>query len=195
MTRLSVKPMPTAPNTIGSRLKQEMRKQGLTSTELARRSEVKTSFIYDVISGKSANPSTIKLARVADSLGVNLAYLAGFESSPGGQTPIKAQNENHEHVTLASLSADGHSNDPVFRKDAAPYQFSKSWISQDLQSSPENLRITTMRGDSMQPTLYCWWIPLKPYRHLRAFSCSMTDSAWLQSDWNPQASNSPQRFA
>jgi len=154
MTRLSVKPMPTAPNTIGSRLKQEMRKQGLTSTELARRSEVKTSFIYDVISGKSANPSTIKLARVAESLGVNLAYLAGYETSPtGGHAPDKPQNENHEHVTLASLSADGHSNDPALRKDTAPYQFSKSWISQDLQSSPENLRITTMRGDSMEPTL------------------------------------------
>jgi hypothetical protein len=39
-------------NPIGHRLKLEMQKQGVTSAQLAKRADVKTSFIYDVLSGK-----------------------------------------------------------------------------------------------------------------------------------------------
>ncbi len=141
------------PNSIGSRLKYEMRKQGLTSTELARRSEVKTSFIYDVISGKSANPSTVKLARVADSLGISLAYLAGYEAS---STPSAQglKNQAGDYMTVTCLYADGTKLSPALRPEGEPYQFKKSWISKQLSAKPEDVKLTVMRGDSMEPTLH-----------------------------------------
>src|ERR1700690_1755259 len=74
-------------NLIGQRLKYEMKKRGVTSTELAKRADVKTSFIYDVISGKSANPSTVRLARVAEALGANLADLAGSANNQNHKSP------------------------------------------------------------------------------------------------------------
>ena len=57
---------------LGQCLKREMKKQGIKVPELARAAGVKTSFLYDVLSGKSANPSTITLAKVARHLGVDL---------------------------------------------------------------------------------------------------------------------------
>jgi phage repressor protein C with HTH and peptisase S24 domain len=156
MTILTMKHATNIPNSIGGRLKYEMRKQALTSTELARRAEVKTSFIYDVISGKSANPSTIKLARVADSLGISLAYLAGYESSSGAGT--RGNQENGDWITLPVLSPDDGktlpiSNQPGTVQNTIPYHFKKSWISKQLSSNPGDVRVTVMRGDSMDPTL------------------------------------------
>jgi len=151
--KMTPKHLAHVPNSIGSRLKYEMRKQGLTSTELARRSEVKTSFIYDVISGKSANPSTVKLARVADSLGISLAYLAGYESSAtAGLSGIK--NQPTDYISVPSLSAEGTKLSSSLRIEGETYQFRKSWISKQLSARPEDVRLTVMRGDSMEPTLH-----------------------------------------
>ncbi|MBY0407640.1 MAG: helix-turn-helix domain-containing protein, partial [Rickettsiales bacterium] len=79
-------------NIIGQRLKSEMKRRGVTSARLAETAGVKTSFIYDIISGKSANPSTLKLARVADSLGISLKSLVdngefAIQNSPDTLSP------------------------------------------------------------------------------------------------------------
>ena len=81
-------PVFRAPIAIGQRLKLEMKKRNISSAQLAKRADVKISFIYDVISGKSANPSTVKLARVAEGLGVSLAELVGSGDAtrPGYKT-------------------------------------------------------------------------------------------------------------
>src|SRR5690349_12741265 len=92
--------------TIGQRLRLEMKKQGISSAELARRAELKTSFLYDVISGKSANPSTVKLARVADALGISLAYLAGSIATAEDTFVPVAVNESQDYVTVQRLMVD-----------------------------------------------------------------------------------------
>lgn len=142
-------------NPIGTRLKLEMKKRGLTSTELARRSDVLTSFIYDVISGKSKNPSTIRLSRIAESLGVSLTYLVrGEEYSQNN--PVQ-NSENKDFIYIPRITPDEYVNDDKkissYTNENDTYQFSREWIRSHLNTNISNLRIFTINGDSMEPTL------------------------------------------
>ncbi len=136
-------------NPIGARLKLEMKKQGLNSSELARRADLLTSFLYDIIRGKSSNPSTIKLARVADALGISLSYLVrGEEETPSHQD---SQASGNEYLYVPWLEISGNGN--TARAEAEPYSFQKEWIASHFDSDMEDLRVLDIDGDSMEPTL------------------------------------------
>lgn len=132
-------------NGIGQRLRQEMKKRGVSSVELARLADVKTSFLYDVISGKSANPSSIKLARVAESLGVSLTYLAGTSDSPQDGYQFSIAQPPEDYVSIQPVAGDGRS--------APPCHFSRQWLKQTVGAAASDLRSFTVRGDNMSPTL------------------------------------------
>jgi phage repressor protein C with HTH and peptisase S24 domain len=149
---------PVSPSTIsiGQRLSHEMRKRGITSTVLARQAEVRASFIYDIISGKSANPSTIKLARVAKSLGVSLAWLAGNSELVTDSPIIPLRTPHDEYVAISRIAVDispGGGNVISQAHGGEPCYFSKTWIRQQLLASPDDLRVLYVRGDCMEPTL------------------------------------------
>lgn len=137
---------------IGQRLKLEMKRRGMTSAELAKAADVKTSFLYDVISGKSANPSTVKLARVAEALGISLSWLVG--STP--ERMISPPTPEEEYVSIQHLILDIGKNGPVVSTERreSPHRFHKQWIRDHLHANPEDLRLLQVRGDSMEPTLY-----------------------------------------
>ncbi|NBO19084.1 MAG: LexA family transcriptional regulator [Proteobacteria bacterium] len=141
-------------NHIGKRLKQEMKKRGVTSARLASDAGVKTSFIYDIISGKSSNPSTVKLARVAESLGVSLASLVDGSQQPGTVPPASAKAPDMAHI--AQLTVDFSQNipvpTPVYSNDE-PLTFNTSWIRHQLAAQPDQLRWLHISGDGMEPTL------------------------------------------
>jgi len=159
MNKIMVAKIKTLPESqIGPRLKLEMKKQGLSSTELARCAEVKTSFLYDVISGKSANPSTVKLARVADALGVSLTYLAGNSNSPleASYASVKVE-ESPDYALIQRLVVDIAGGNGIlvshYHKEER-YYFRRNWIKDHLGVEPSDLRMLYVRGDSMEPTLY-----------------------------------------
>lgn len=137
----------------------EMKKRGLASAELARRADVLTSFIYDVISGKSSNPSTVKLARVADALGTSLTYLVrGVDTNTDISAPDATKKEKHISIPRLALasSASNSENNTISHKyieENEPYYFNREWISTHLNTNASNLRIFTINGDSMEPTL------------------------------------------
>lgn len=140
----------THANSIGQRLKFEMKKRGVTSADLAKKADVKTSFIYDVISGKSANPSTVKLARVADALGVSLTYLVGH----GAQADVSAlQFPTADYVAIPRLVMDANAGMSSRVQDGEPMLFSRTWLKEHFETDPANLRLLAIRGDSMEPTL------------------------------------------
>lgn len=131
---------------IAKRLKSHMDKLKLSALELARKADVKPSFIYDILNGKSTNPSTVRLARVAEHLGISLAYLAGQEDTqaPGNiESPL---------VSLATLSV--KNGDVITTQTSGePYYFHNAWIKSRLDTAPENLRLLFVEGDSMAPAL------------------------------------------
>jgi phage repressor protein C with HTH and peptisase S24 domain len=140
-------------NPLGSRLKTEMKKRSLNSAALAKLADVKTSFLYDVISGKSANPSTIKLARVAEALGIPLDTLVGGDASAQAPSPARAKED---YVTVPRISAEASAGGGTLVSkefEQERYCFRRSWIKEQLNTSPANLRLLFVRGDSMEPTL------------------------------------------
>lgn len=144
------------PNLIGPRLKYEMAKRGISSARLAKDAGVKTSFIYDIISGKSANPSTVKLARVAESLGVSLTSLVD-NGDPGNESSYAARLQTNEYVTIPRLTVDVSSGKPSvvsLHQDGEAFCFRKDWIRDRLGAAPSDLRLVQMRGDSMEPTFF-----------------------------------------
>lgn len=148
--------LPLHNSPIGHRLKMEMKKRGMSSAELAKRADVKTSFLYDIISGKSTNPSTVKLARVAESLNVSLGYLVGNTDNSvadiAGEKPANAGYVAIPRITV-DVSAGGGTFVSVEHEEEC-YYFRKTWITDRLKVSPDDLRLLYIRGDSMEPTLY-----------------------------------------
>lgn len=140
-------------NIIGQRLKAEMKKSGISAAELARRSGVLTSFIYDIISGKSSNPSIIKLARVADSLGLNLPYLVSSELEYGKSTG--KTEEQYISVPYIKISSSKNTKQGVisFKEEGEPYRFNASWLRESFNVDAGSLRMLAINGDSMEPII------------------------------------------
>lgn len=140
---------------IRDRLRQELARRGLTATELAKSAGVKTSFIYDILNGKSTNPSTVKLAQVAETLGVGLTYLAGL-SNRAGASDMAGGAIADDLASIPRLkvraSAGGGTLETSDEEDGH-YYFRRSWIRDTLKTTPETLRMLHITGDSMVPTL------------------------------------------
>ena len=152
-TKLSLSRL-QADNLIGQRLKTEMKRRGFTSSALARAADVKTSFIYDIISGKSSNPSTVKLARVAQALGINISNLVDKDAlieDTDFSVPVA-----NDYITIPRILVDISNNGTsliVAEQDKENYTFRKSWIHEHLNLQPDHLRMVYIYGDSMTPTL------------------------------------------
>ncbi len=147
------RPVSEGSNPIGQRLRLAMEKCGISSAELAKRADVKTSFLYDVISGKSANPSPLKLARVAEQLGISLAWLVGSGMAADSQ-PGKTPHPDYVAVPRAVLAAASSGGTVISAaQEDEIYHFRKDWIETHLCAKSENLRLFQVSGDSMEPTL------------------------------------------
>ncbi len=147
MSAIRTKSLSPKGNFIGQRLKYEMKSRGISSAELAKQTDVKTSFIYDVISGKSSNPSTVKLARVAEGLGISLASLIAPEDRMENAPANKAQSSDYVIVPYLSMS-------DAPPQSGQPQCFLFSWISKTLGSNVDDVRVFTVGGDNMEPTLH-----------------------------------------
>lgn len=142
-----------ASNPIGVRLRAHMHQCGLSSTELARRAEVKTSFVYDVLSGKSANPSPLKLARLAQAMGVSLSTLVEPHNTPA---PFSPRNKTQDHVALAYVAFQLAGSNEELAPHMVPlgtHPFNAQWLAQNLASAHHQLRIIDVAEHGMAPTL------------------------------------------
>ena len=131
-----------------ARLRMAMMKKGLNPKTLAEHANVGRSFVYDILNGKSANPTSAKLTAIAEQLGVSVQYLLSGVYSEGSD----AKNEIAEIATLSVESgADG--NMVITTSNNKFYCFKHSWIKDKLATSPQNLRALNVVGDSMNPTI------------------------------------------
>jgi phage repressor protein C with HTH and peptisase S24 domain len=154
LAKIVITPMSSSSTLIGSRLKETMRSRGMTATELARMAEVKTSFIYDVISGKSLHPSTVTLARVAEVLGVSLHYLAGADNENTARGGLPSNDPQYVALPRLRVDVSAGGGAVVSSEECGDhYYFRRSWIRNRLMAAPNDLRLVSVRGDSMSPTL------------------------------------------
>lgn len=146
-----------------------MAERGLSAAQLAKSADVKPSFIYDVIHGKSTNPSVVKLAQIADYLRVDIASLLGdgnrqtAVAAVAATAPALKPRKLHldtarsdQYVTISSILIEasmGGGTIVTTEEQGKPYYFRQEWIRDRLGVSPDDLRMIFVRGDSMEPTL------------------------------------------
>lgn len=154
MTKIetTIQTVPTYNTPLVSRLRTQMLRKGLNPKTLAERAKVGRSFVYDILSGRSNNPTSGKIASIADELGVSMQYLlSGVHPQPS--------NPEHEWTDIANIStltveSTIDSNILVSSSDTCTnLYFTENWIRESFQTSPENIRCLKISCDSMYPTL------------------------------------------
>ena len=131
-----------------ARLRTAMLKKGLNPKTLAERSNVGRSFVYDILNGKSANPTSAKLTAIAEQLGVSVQYLLSGVYAEGND----AKSEIAEIPTL-SVENGMDGNMAITTSNDKFYCFRNSWIKEKLHTNAQSLRAINVVGDSMNPTL------------------------------------------
>ena len=136
-----------------------MEKNKINARELAEKARVGRSFVYDILNGKSLNPTSQKLSAVAKILGVTVHYLMGNDATYSQNEivyPYGFSENNEELISIPSLAVETTKAGQAlvnFDADDKPYFFTKKWVENKLKLKPENLKIVFVSGDSMEPTL------------------------------------------
>ncbi len=137
-------------HSVSTRLRKAMDEQHTNCVQLAQAAKVKTSFLYDILNGKSANPSAVQLAKVAKALNISLSYLAGSSKLRADYPAV--ENNGMEYIPIARLVLDKHSGKIISQLDKTPtLQLSKAWLEEDLGISPADARYFSITSDEMNP--------------------------------------------
>lgn len=131
-----------------ARIKAAMLKKGLNPKTLAEKSNVGRSFVYDILNGKSGNPTSAKLTAIADQLGVSVQYLLSGVFNETNE----AKNEIAEIPCLV-VEASASGNMLVTTSNSKFHYCENGWIKDKLGISPQTVRAVNIVGDSMSPTL------------------------------------------
>jgi phage repressor protein C with HTH and peptisase S24 domain len=157
---------------IGDRIKKLMEEQQLTANALAERSGVPQPTISRIINGSHGDPRTKTLEKLAAALNFSVTALrdpsgfdfvltaTGVDGEPTyllGEVKSPLNNPTNGKVQIPKLAAvpsmgTGESltydGDQII--DVLPV--SKVWLERNVKAKPDNLRVITGAGDSMQPT-------------------------------------------
>lgn len=80
-----------------NKIKQRMNEVGINAKQLAEKAEVGKSFVYDILNGKSKNPTSNKLSSISKHLGIPVSYLMNAEDNVV---------DTHKYLSIHSLSDD-----------------------------------------------------------------------------------------
>ncbi len=139
--------------TLVERLRAVMERQGVNARELAGQSGVGPSFVYDILSGRSQNPTTQKLAAVAQTLGVSVHYLLhGMDGTDG----VAQASASSSLVAIAPLAVEVTAAGITVvtpQGYSTPYRVHRAWLEEELGIPVWQLRMLQALDDSMAPTL------------------------------------------
>lgn len=149
----------TGAESIAARLRYRMAELGMNAVELARKAEIRPSFIYDIMHGKSSNPSAVKLARVARELGTDMSYFLGSDrrsvALPSGIDVARGDYGSGLRECLSTIVIEngvGGIKLSHSKPENDALKFSGIWAAEKFGVLPESLRVITVKGDSMEPT-------------------------------------------
>ena len=146
-----------AHHTLADRLHARANQLGLSPAHVAEMAGVNRSFVYDILRGRSTRPGIDRLAEVARVLKVELDWLIHGIGNVEGTPPfIENPDDAFVSITHAGVRPSMGGGSVVLDEHEAPgraYHFRRSWIKHGLKASPSQLRIMTVEGDSMEPSL------------------------------------------
>jgi phage repressor protein C with HTH and peptisase S24 domain len=139
---------------LAERIRARARQMDLPLTRLALEAQVNRSFFYDILYGRSQNPTKIKLERLAGRLKVGVDWLVTGHGFVDGAEP--GREDDGLYVTIRSVKVTpsmggGRIVEEV--EEGEPLRFLARWVRETLKVQPDDLRIMRVEGDSMEPTL------------------------------------------
>jgi phage repressor protein C with HTH and peptisase S24 domain len=132
------------------RLKERMRAIGVKPGPLADMAGVGHTFVYDIIYGRSSDPSYEKLSKVAAVLQTTAEYLLSGDAA--GRAPAELKHDDFVSVSFLGLQA-GKRGSTVAESEEEALYFKRAWVADSLKARPADLRLWHVRGDGMAPTL------------------------------------------
>ncbi|KIL98243.1 MAG: helix-turn-helix domain-containing protein [Magnetospirillum sp.] len=140
--------------TLADRMRARMKELELRPLHVAEAAGVGRSFVYDILRGRSADPSSEKLTRVAAVLQMPIEALLYDED--GKQAPAVTTPSRRDYVAVPFVDVEADMGGGAVaesEEEGAPWHFPKSWLRGVLRLRPAGLRLIRVRGDSMEPTL------------------------------------------
>ncbi len=139
---------------LAERIRARARQMDLPLTRLAQEAQVNRSFVYDILYGRSQNPTKTKLERLAGPLKVGVDWLVTGSGFVEGTEPGREGDASYvkiRSVKVAPSMGGGRFVEEV--EEGEPLQFLARWVRDTLKVQPDDLRIMRVEGDSMEPTL------------------------------------------
>ncbi|MBM3482891.1 MAG: helix-turn-helix transcriptional regulator [Alphaproteobacteria bacterium] len=152
-------------------LERRMQAAGLNQKSLALKAGLNETAVRDIRIGRSRNPRTDTLKRLATALGVSVGVLSGHTpvaaararppvrgKSPRTLAPaLKLRPERSSefvYVPVYGVSAGaGHGMDFEPAGETSRLPFRREWLRQVTTAPVDQLALITVHGDSMAPTL------------------------------------------
>ncbi|QHD65228.1 helix-turn-helix domain-containing protein [Neorickettsia findlayensis] len=120
-------------NVMAYKIRKRMGEIGINARELAERAGVGKSFVYDILNGKSKNPTSKKLNSISRELGISISYLINV-------SPDSIDYENY----LPVHSLDNHLG--------VSFLLNRAFCEENISEACE-LYSCTMYDDSMLPSI------------------------------------------
>ncbi|KYH12560.1 helix-turn-helix domain-containing protein [Neorickettsia sp. 179522] len=120
-------------NVMAYKIRKRMGEIGINARELAERAGVGKSFVYDILNGKSKNPTSKKLNSISRELGISISYLINV-------SPDSIDYENY----LPVHSLDNHLG--------VSFLLNRAFCEEHISEARE-LYSCTMYDDSMLPSI------------------------------------------
>lgn len=132
-----------------SRLGQELTRRlvaaGLNQKSLALKAGLNETAVRDILIGKSRNPRTDTVAKLAKVLGCSLPDLLGGSGAVNGDFILVPTYD------VAAAAGEGIIIEREY--ETGKLAFRADWLRTVTQANPAELAVITVRGDSMHPTL------------------------------------------
>lgn len=121
----------------------------MSARQLSANAGLGESAVKEILNGKSRNPRSDTLAKLARALGATAADLQGERSQ---HTKLEVRPASVVPEVQVTASAGGGSI-PGEEHTLAEWRFPTEWLRAEMRSMLTELRIITIDGDSMSPTL------------------------------------------
>ncbi len=144
--------------TIARQIDRRMKLLGLNQRSLALKAKINDTGIRDILEGKSKNPRSDTLAKIAKALGCTTADLTGDKPSPRvADANTVSVNELDVHVAAGSGIADDAGQLMAAHEQSAVigvHTYPADSFREAYGINPGRVRIIPVRGTSMEPELW-----------------------------------------
>lgn len=124
-----------------------MKARGLKTAPWTRDAGVRESTLRDFLSGRNASMTTVTLEKLASVEGTTIAELIGEKPR---------ERPSRDMVAVKGIKVEaamGGGCDVSDESEGEPFFFRRSWIEKILGTQDSLLRVISLDGDSMEPTL------------------------------------------